>query len=156
VSLGDELTLGEARDWLRGRVAEGDHCPLCTQYAKVYRRTINSTQARALIVIYRECGRDFGYLPDLRMALAPHHSNEEPKLRYWGLLEEEPTVREDGGRAGWWRVTELGERFARHQVRVPSHALIYDGRCLGLRGEPVSISDCLGNRFDYRELMDGI
>jgi hypothetical protein len=38
---------------------------------------------------------------------------------------------------------------------VPTYAQIYDGRCLGYDGEPVSIVDALGKKFDYHELMEG-
>lgn len=131
----------------------GEVCPCCDRYAKIYDRKINSTQARALIHIVRSCGQEFGHLPTLRMALAPHHSNEEPKLRFWGLLEEEAALREDGGRAGWWRATPRGEAFVAGTLVVPKYARIYDDRLLGLHGEFVSIRDCVGDRFNYDELM---
>jgi hypothetical protein len=149
----DSVSLGDARAWLRERVEEGAECPCCTQFAKVYKRSITSSQGRALVVQYRQFQREWAHLPELRMLQGPQHSNEEPKLRYWGLLEEESDRREDGGRAGWWRLTELGERFVHEEVRVPKYARVYDGRCLGLKGDPVDIKDVLRNRFDLGELM---
>jgi hypothetical protein len=149
-------TLLEAQEWLRERVDHGAACPCCTQFAKVYRRKINSSQARALIVQYRHYGSVWAHLPALRMLQGAQHSNEEPKLRYWGLLEEESDRREDGGRAGWWRVTDLGERFVLGQARVEKYARLYDGRCLNLAGPFVSIQDALGNKFNYDDLMQGI
>lgn len=154
--LSPEMSLQEAKDWLRVRVDDGAKCPCCTQFAKLYRRKINSTMARALILIYRNGGGSrFVHIPSLRAVLAPHHSNEEPKLRYWDLLEEEQTVRPDGGRAGWWRVTDLGARWVLGAATVPKYARIYDGRCLRVEGDQVTIRDALGDRFDYRELMGG-
>jgi hypothetical protein len=151
---GLNVTLGAARRWLLARVDCGAQCPCCTQFAKVYRRKINSSQGRALVVQYRRYGQEWAHLPDLRMLQGAQHSNEEPKLRYWGLLEEEPDRREDGGRAGWWRVTDLGVQFALGHARVPKYARIYDGRVLGLdRTEMVTIRDALGDRFNYDELM---
>lgn len=152
----ENMTVAGARAELRTLVDEGHTCPLCKQFAKVYRRKINSTQARALIIIHRQCGTDWAYLPSLRMALAPHHSNEEPKLRYWGLLEERPINRGDGGRAGEWRVTELGQRFVKGEVTVQKYARIYNGHCLGFVGERISIREALGDKFNYDELMVGV
>lgn len=146
-------TLDQAKAWLRAQLDVGARCPCCTQFAKVYRRRINSTQARALAIIYRERGRNWAHLPSLRMKLAPHHSNEEPKLRYWGLLEEEALVRPDGGRAGWWRVTDLGEQWVQGLVAIPKYVCIFDSRPLRLEGEPVHIQDALGARFSLAELM---
>ena len=149
----DDMTLGAARDQLRRLAENGQRCPCCTQLVKVYKRVITSTQTRALIVIYRERGIDWAHLPSLRTVLAPYHSNEEPKLGYWGLLEEEKTVRPDGGRAGWWRVTELGEAWVNDEATVRKYVRIFDGKCLGLVGPEVTIHDALTTKFDYEELM---
>ncbi len=145
-------TLAEAQDWLRERIDEGAACPCCTQFAKVYRRKINSGQARSLIRMWRRCGTDWCHVPTEIGA----RSREEGKLAYWDILEEETERRDDGGRAGWWRITDLGSRFVLDQIRLPKYARIYDGRCLGLIGEPQGIRDALGTKFDYRGLMDGI
>jgi hypothetical protein len=147
------MPLGEAREQLRQLVGDGHHCPCCTQLVKLYKRKINSTQARALILMFRECGRGWGHLPSLRTHLAPYHSNEEPKLRYWGLLEEEKAVRPDGGRSGWWRVTEAGEAWITGEITVRKYARVFDGRCRGLAGPEITIHDALSTKFDYKELM---
>lgn len=151
----DSTPLGQARDWLREQVREGHDCPLCGQFAKVYLRKINSSQAKALLIQYRHFRQDWAHLPELRMLQGAQHSNEEPKLRYWGLLEEESDRREDGGRAGWWRITDRGRAFALGTVAVPKYALVYNGRCLGFEGDETTITDALGDRFDYDELMRG-
>lgn len=148
MSFTDEMTLGDARDTLRDLVDQGHPCPCCTQFAKVYRRKINATMARALISLWRTSDHQFVHAPSL-----PGDTHEMSQLVWWGLIAEEAARREDGGRAGWWRVTDLGERFVLCQARVPKYARIYDGRCLGVHGDLVSIRDCLGDRFDYGELM---
>lgn len=148
----DDMTLGEARVLLRGLVDEGHACPCCTQLAKVYRRKLNAGMAVSLIRMYRIQGeREWIHLPTEIGA----RSREEGKLRYWGLVEEMTEPREDGGRAGWWRVTDRGGMFVREEIVVLSHAKIYDGRCLALTGARVSILDCLGAKFNYAELMYG-
>lgn len=144
--------LGRAKEWLRERVDDGEYCPLCTQYAKVYRRKINSTMARALIALWRHDARpEFTHGPSL-----PGDTHELSQFAWWGLIEEEKVKRPDGGRAGFWRLTNEGEAFVRGQMTVQKYARIYDGRCLGLDGDPVSIQDALGNKFNYDDLMRGI
>jgi hypothetical protein len=149
----DEMTLGEARVLLRELVEEGHACPCCTQFAKVYRRKINATMAATLLKLYRAAGGDtvFVHTPSL-----PGDTHEASQLEWWGLIEEEQRIRPDSGRAGWWRLTARGMSFALGGIDVPKYARIYDHRLLQLVGEPVSIHDCLGSRFNYAELMAGI
>jgi hypothetical protein len=147
-------SLEYARKWLRDRVEDGATCPCCKQLAKVYHRKINAGQARSLIRMYRaDPARGYVHLP----TVVGSRSREEAKLRYWGLLEEERAKRKDGGRAGFWRITDRGELFVLGQLRVPKYSRIYGKRCLGLDDtETASIVDALGTDFDYRELMEGI
>ncbi len=146
-------TLAEAQELLRGQVDQGARCPCCTQYAKVYRRKINSGMAHALIIMFRHARRDWFKMPDISDRW---QSRDEAILAYWGLIVESLDKRDDGGRAGWWQITDVGERFVLDQMRLPKYARIYDGRCLGLVGEPQGIRDALGTKFNYRDLMDGI
>jgi hypothetical protein len=87
-----------------------------------------------------------------------HIAGDHAKLRYWGLIEEEPVRRDDGGRAGWWQITDRGEQFVRGTLKVPKYALIFDGRLLRLdeTGGYVTITDALGKKFDWTELMTGV
>lgn len=146
-------TLGQLKSWLRTRAEGGAHCPVCEQHVQVYRRKINSGMAKSLIRMYRVGGLEWVHLPTQIGA----RSREEGKLAYWGLVEEEKTLRADGGRAGYWRVTLLGELFLRGKCTVPKYARVYDGRVLSLdANEQVSIYDALGTKFDYAELMAGL
>lgn len=150
--LPDDTPLGEARVWLiDGALAGGVKCPCCGQRAQVYRRTINSGMAKSLASMYAQRGTEWINVPDDVGA----RSREEGKLRYWGLVTEEGTPRTDGGRNGWWRVTEAGERFVLGQATVPKYALVYDGNCLGLVGDEVRIEDCVKDKFNLRKLLNG-
>lgn len=152
----EQMPLREARDVLRELVEDGHECPLCRQFAKVYRRRVHATMARELIHFYRRAGLEWFDLPLLAGEISGKrraYTGDSAKLRYWGLMEENDARREDGGRAGWWRVTRRGVDWVTCRLLIPKYARIYDGRCLGYAGEPVSIEDALGERFDYRELM---
>jgi hypothetical protein len=149
----DDMTLGEARAVLRYLVDEGHSCPLCTQFAKVYRRKIHATMAVELIRCWRGGGwsLDWFHLPTVN-----YRGGDVAKCKYWGLIEEDASVREDGSsRTGWWRFTSSGEAYVLGAARVRKYARVYDGRCLGFTGESVSIRDALGSRFSYDELMHG-
>jgi len=143
-------SLEGAKEWLRARVEVGADCPCCTQLAKVYSRKINSGMAHALIQMYKHAGTEWFYLPNIT---SRWQGRDEAGLRYWGLIEEMQERRDDGGRAGWWRLTKLGEEFVKRAIRVPKYARIYDGRCLSLSGEEITIVDALGDKFNYHELM---
>lgn len=144
------VLLVEAQNWLRHQLDEGAKCPCCTQFAKVYKRKINASMARSLIVMWRAAQLEFQHIPTTVGA----RSREEGKLAAWKLIEEEARVRDDGGRAGYWRVTDLGYQFAHGFVTIPKYAKFYDGRVMGFEGDRVTVRDALGDRFDYDELMN--
>lgn len=149
------MSLAEAKEWLRARVNRGDRCPCCGQFAKVYSRKMTAFTARAMIAMYRYYRTEFVQMPELiRQRLTSQTQGGYATLGlYWGLIEEENQRREDGGRAGWWRLTELGIQFVLGEISVPKHARIYDGRILGYSDERVTIRDTLGTKFNYDELM---
>lgn len=152
----DSMTLGEARAVLRDVVEDGADCPCCRRFAKIYTRKLNHVPAATLIALYRTAGRDWAHVPTIVRSQHPGFANQGGYTvlsSHWGLIEEERARREDGGRAGFWRVTDRGERFINREVSVLSHARVYDDRLLALVGEPVKIDACLGKRFDYDELM---
>jgi hypothetical protein len=147
-------TIAEGKAWLLDRVDDGENCPLCTQFAKVYRRKPHATMARDLIVAWQKHGTGDFHAPTLHGNIG---GGDFAKLVHWGLISGDPSVRDDGStRNGWWRVTDRGVRFCNGRLEIPKYARIYDGACLSLDdSEHVNIYDCLGSRFNYRELMDG-
>lgn len=145
------ITIAEAQSWLASRITSGARCPCCGQYSKVYRRQINSGMARSLIAMYLHGPQgQWVHLPTQVGA----RSREEGKLRYWGLVEEQVSVqRDDGGRAGYWRITDAGRAWVTGQSTLPKFASVYNNTVLKLYGDEVTISDALGKRFSYDELM---
>jgi hypothetical protein len=143
--------LSEAREWVRKHRSEkGVTCPCCGQFAKIYKRPITSSQAGALILMYRAYGREFGHAPSI---VPSYEAAMVALLRYWGLIEESLESREDGGRAGWWRITPHGRDWIFGQTMVPRYAYIYNAELLDLSGPPTSIRTALGKKFDYEDLM---
>ena len=148
--------LAEVREWVEENADDGVTCPCCGQFAKRYRRKIHSTMARDLIKLSRRVGwgRYVRVNAELSGGGRPPHLGDFAKLAYWGLIEEHPAQRGDGGRAGWWKITEDGDRFVSHDLRVPKYAVVYNGAVVSHDGEMVNISDALGDKFDYWELMN--
>lgn len=141
-------SLSEAREYVREHRDEGVKCPCCGQLAKIYRRNINAGMAKSLIVMYRNPG--WIHVP----TIVGSRSREEGKLAYWDLAQEETTVREDGGRAGYWRITTLGVQYACNEIGLPKYAMVYNGKVLELTGPATWIEESFKSPFHYRELMD--
>lgn len=145
-------TVEHSREWLDENRGEGVSCPSCDQYVKVYRRKINAAMARALILFYKKNGTEWFHLPS-----AIGYGGDAAKLRYWGFIEEMKELREDGGRAGFWKVTAEGEEWLLGRTKAPKYALVYNGKLLGLDDEETAvIADALGDKFNYNELMNGV
>lgn len=147
-----QMLLSDVKEHLAKHAEKGIECPACGQFSKIYRRRIHATMAKELIAFYRFAGTDWGYLPDSGV----QRGGDMVKVRYWRLISEDDGRRDDGSsRTGWWRLTKLGELWVLNKAVVPMYAKIYDGKSLGLTGEPVTIEQALGKNFNYRELMQG-
>lgn len=135
-------TVAEARRALQDARQAGVQCPCCDQKVQEYRRSINIGMVRSLVAIYRvthEPGHsEWVHVPTEIGA----RSREEGKLAYWGILEEQHARREDGGRRGFWRITDLGKQFVEGRVTLPKYAYVYNGAVTGYSAtERVSIAD---------------
>jgi hypothetical protein len=163
-----KTTLQEAKVWLRARFGKGATCPCCNQFVKLYRRPMNKSMAFVLLLIARYYRRydvrpdDWLHVPSYInevVASNPRRSaavrGDWAKLKFWGLIEEKPDVRDDGSpRVGYWRLTPLGRQFVAREVKVPSHVYIYNGEPLQRSvDELVTIDDALGTEFSYAEIM---
>lgn len=134
---------------------DGIICPCCHQHAKRYRRSLNSGMAATLcwmVAEYRSNGNTWIDVP----RLMPRHvaaNREFPRLEYWGLIRQQQNTDTRKRCSGSWMPTPDGEAFADGRTTVPAAAIVFNGNCEALIGEPVSIRDCLGTKFNYAELM---
>ena len=150
----DDMTLGQAKDWLRARVEKGDRCPCCKQRAQIYKRSLYNAMALNLIRIYKLHTREFLHVKEIidRSGSYFFRGGDWHKMLHWGLLEK--PIAEEKKRNGYWRITKDGILFVEKKIRVMSHIRLYDDRFLGFAGEPVYIDECLDKEFDYDELMN--
>lgn len=162
-----KITIEEARNAMRPLLTKGTICPCCNQNVRQYSRTITSSMAYGLILLYHESNRIanhshyfihietfFKSINGLRSSVR----GDIPKLRFWNLIRPEGQEAEDGNPSnGMYKITELGNNFIRGLVKVPKHVKIYNNHFFGYdpsTGE-VSIEQCLKNTFNYRKLMEG-
>ena len=159
-------SLEDAKKWLRVRFGKGATCPCCNQFVKLYRRNFNKSMAYVLLLIscyYRgDLAEEWLHVPSYIAEMVADHPRRAAavrgdwaKLKFWGLLEEKPDVREDGSpRVGYWRLTRLGRQFVNREVKVPSHVYIYNGAPLRRTvSEEITIDDALCTDFSYDEIM---
>lgn len=151
-----------AADRLRSKLDDGTICPCCNQYAKRYKRKLNSSMAAALCWIWSTAQNTSRNHPTAVWINVPAQApawilkaREYPKLAWWGLIEEKPRKPGSKGRtSGVWRVTPLGSEFVRSCVGVPRYAFVYNGTVEDFStAAPVYIRGALGDAFDYDELM---
>lgn len=149
----DGRTLAQARADLFAALDDGARCPCCDQHAQRYRWSLYATAARLLHRLHAEGGTE-RYVETKRHK--GYGQGDASRLRFWGLAEEEPDRRPDGGKSGWWRVTQLGEDFLAGRATIPKYVYVYNGTVLPPHpdrppGQQRTIRDVLGEHFDYRE-----
>ena len=153
-------TLEEAKKMLRENFDTGIECPCCGQFVKKYNRKITSAMAYGLILLYQYNKKNPGewvhvenYFKSLNIPSSIR--GDISKLRYWHLIEKKSEIREDGSnRNGYYRIDNLnGISFVENRKRVSARAYIYNQRVYGFSPETVTIAECLGKKFNYKELM---
>lgn len=153
----DTSLLAEAKSWLRERLDKGERCPCCGQRAQTYKRKATASQLRtaARVLATQEQQRRDGNDTWVYLPFIQQRSRDFSTLRFFDLIEQRPGEREDGGAAGWWRVTDKGVRFLQGNESIPKYAKVYDGRRLGFDGPEVTVRD-VAPKFKLRHLMEGV
>lgn len=153
-------TIAEGKQYLRDNWKEGVVCPCCSQFVKLYKRKLNSNMAIVLYRIFRE-GEIWIKVEDFLRVNKIHTGHDWALLRNWGLLEEKPkedTDYKDSKVSGYWRITDKGMDFVFNAIRVPKHITMFNNKFYGYAdaAETVCFKDCIGNNFNYNELMRGV
>lgn len=168
--------LDELRNWLKPRLEKpgGVRCPVCLQHAQAYKRKVTQSMVSVMGRMLRvqnetqpeldpraakkadrayetdEFGKRWIHLPHIEQA-----SRDATMLAYWKLIVEWSVFREDGGRAGFWRVTDRGEQFLRGTYRIDTYAHVYRGEVYGFSGPQIDVLE-VAPKFDLRQLMEGV
>lgn len=155
--MSSDQTIAEAKALLRANFEKGIKCPCCNQFVKRYKRKITGSMAASLILMKKENDKRPGewvHLDKLLVRLRVPASKESAILRYWKLIENQKGKREDGSaRVGFFRITQRGIDFVKAKIKVEKYAHCYNQSVLAFSDATVSISEALGSKFNYSELM---
>lgn len=151
-------TIHQAKEELKNKLRKGEMviCPCCSQTAKVYKRKISASSAYALIILSQKVKGEFHLEKTLiELDLLKIVRSDFPKLRYWGLIYALEGKREDGSsRNGFYRITESGRLFIEAKTTEPKYMHVYNNKAFKSSGDRVSIIDCLGEKFNYQEIIN--
>lgn len=154
----DTNDMDKAKLLLKDSMRSGTKCPCCGQHVKMYRRSINSTMAKALLIFYkRTCGSNrFFHLYDIfKDEKDPTvYRGDFAKLRFWGLIEELLSEKDPSKKSmGNWKITPAGIEFVLGKRKVAKYAFVYNNTVEGFGTDMISVSDALKTPFDYRSVM---
>ena len=145
----EKFTLPELQQWAQ----DNEWCPCCERRFRPYRRSVSKEMAGALVYFYRRTVRNSDDWVSVRDLPRPNRTHETAQLRWWNLIEEQRIVRPDGGHAGMWRLTRDGVAFVEGNLTIHKYAMVFrKGEVQYLRGPQVTLSDCLKEPFDLRDI----
>jgi len=145
------MTLSEARENLNANLEDGTECVCCGQYARTYRRKLNSNMVVFLVDLVKKTGTDeWIHYGELEFT-----GRDYNYLKHFGLAECK--VNKDPGKkgSGMWRPTERGVDFVHGRTKVPTHVFLYNNRIKSWSDTKGDVKDALGSKFNYSELLRG-
>lgn len=127
---------------------DGTTCKNCGHYIKVYKRKISSTIAKCLLHMLKEQSRNGDkhiniqeFFLNLKIERA-----DLTKTRWWGLISS--------SEEGYWRLTEKGKHFIKGKIKISKYVYEYSSRPIIFSGPLINITNCLGEKFDWNEMMN--
>lgn len=129
-------------------------CPCCDRFAQVYRRKVHAGIARELIKIYKlQRSNPYTNWVHFRDFASLSEGRDFTIARYWNLLERETSDDDAKKDSGYWRLTPEGKGYVTGVHKIQQIALVYNDEVIRFEGPLVTINDCLGDKFNYAELM---
>lgn len=146
-------TVGDSRKYLRENFDKGCKCPSCGQFVKLYIRKLGSAQSRALIRTYH-LNKEQEWVHIREISKEINITGDYAKLVYWGLIEEKENQDTKKKNSGFWKITQRGKDFVECKISLPSHVMIYNSKFQGFKDSFVMITECIGKKFNYSELIN--
>jgi len=143
-------TLADAQAFVQARMEDGVHCPCCSQFVKVYSRSMYADMAVWLIQLVRAYEKTGDFV---HVTTTDARGGDYGKLRFWSAVEQDINVDTNKKSSGRWRPTKIGIDFAYGRRTLSKKVLIFDNKAIGFTGPEISIREALGERFDYFTLM---
>jgi|TARA_R110000744_G_scaffold305880_1_gene414220 hypothetical protein len=156
-------TIKEAKQFLKENYKVGASCPCCSQHVKAYKRKIDAGVAVFLIKMSLMTKPDeFIHAEKVLKALGKSTKSMNYSIaRYWDLIEREPIDKSNKTKksSGNWKLTILGRSFVNNEYNPIKHVITYNSKRINWHEktflEVASIEECLGESFNYSELMKG-
>jgi len=152
------VTIQEAKKFLKDNLKKGVECPCCNQFVKLYKRKINLVMTTCLIRLYHLYYKNPSYhhVKEIVSGISDTGTNDFSKLAYWNLIEEKQKDPKNTKTrtSGYWRITDKGLDFVLGKINVPSHCYVYNTKVYQFSDEYVSIEETIGNKFNYKKLMN--
>lgn len=148
--------LHDAQKFVVDNLEKGVQCPCCGQLAKKYKRKLNTGMSMFLISLYHATNQTNGVSIHISQILEFKKQTsglDFSVLKHWDLIETTNIKDPSKRNSGYWRLTEKGYNFVMNQIKVPKYVHIYSSKKMGFSGQEVSISQCLGDNFNYAQLM---
>jgi len=164
-----EAEIKRVQRYFARQLDEGSDCLCCTRYAQRQRRTLGCGPARWLmeIVYLSDKGQPIHTGTVLKNLKGNNISGSDATsvLPLYGMIEaaanpnasKNPPPPSATGLAkartsGFWKPTSLGRDFVFDKVKVPAKVITCLGNPEAFEGEPVTIREALGKKFNYDEL----
>ncbi len=135
----------------------GATCPVCDRMGKVYARRFGVPMARSLIWLYHAAaGGEWIHIPSkgTRYLL---RVNQWGHMVKFGVIETMPPAEDSKTKhSGYYRITELGRRLVREEIKIPQYIFTYNDKRIQSRGEikNISIRESIeSGGFDFNEIM---
>lgn len=137
---------------------KGINCPCCGQLCKIYKRTLRADMASWLMWLIREYYRDprWIHVTECKYDYMLTMGGDYAKLLHWKMIVQKENDDEKKRTSGLWKPTDRGVSFVTGAISVPKQALIFNAKFIGWSDEQITITDALGEKFSYKELMTGI
>lgn len=146
-------TLGEAKQFLRDNWEEGCACPCCGQFVKRYTYNLNRSVGLTLIKIFT-LHKNHDVWVHVNTEIRPESGGYFSIAKHWGLIVQREKEETDDKRvSGYWAITAKGRKFIVGEITVPKAVEMFDGRVLKFSDEQITIQQCLGDEFSYKQLM---
>ena len=149
----DDVTLREAKSWLRDVWEKPTACPCCGLKVYLTPKSFTGKFCRILLQFYRKDqdapGSYWHYHTDIEGPM-DIRGTAYSFLAFWDVIEPSPTE------MGFWRITELGREFLLGRTSIPKYAMTFNRHRIRYQGAQVTISECWPKKFDYDLLVRGI
>lgn len=152
-------TIKDAKEYLRNNFEEGAECPCCGQFVKQYSRLFDSGLARFAIALYRLTKGMSGLSRNKddirkRAGMEKLQATNYGIIEFWNIAVKTKNDDDSKRTSGLWKLTPKGVAFVEGRLLIPKYAKTYDNKCQGFSDTRITIKEALGNKFNYRELME--